>query len=177
MNYDIGVIFYSEMNNSLGEIIGKDNNKWIAKFYNSTGEYCNPYNVTYGIAPTEHVVIGKIKVLELLKSNIRVAEISLENSKKQKEVTEKYKDIHSDVTLVTKKMKNLIYELEQLQSKQIVEFSENRKKQINCILKALKRQRKRLMRLYSSVNRNSHSFNWEAEIRKRTAEYNFAKMV
>lgn len=178
MEYDIGVLFYCEESNSLGEIIGKDGNKWIAKFYNSREAYCNPYNVTYGIAPTKHVILGKKKILELLNSNIKVAEIALESNKKKKEKTEEYKDINKTVSQTLKKINNLTFELSRLQKKQMIEFSENRKKQISCILKALKRNRKILVRLYSKMSiKRTSTFSWEQEIEKRKAEFNFAKMI
>lgn len=177
MTYDIGTIFYSEMNHSVGEIICKDGNKWIAKFYNRKKGQIAPSEISYGIAPTEHVVIGKINILNALKSNVRTAEISLENSQKQNDAKDKYRKINSNVNKTTQKIKNLTYELERLQAKQVADYSENREKQINSVLKALKRQRKLLMRFYFTNRRNTSNFSWEAEIQERKAELEFVKRV
>ena len=165
MKYEIGTLFYNEVTNSVGEIITKDGNKWIAKFYHQNN------NITYGIAPIEHVIIGKIKILEQSNDDIKCAEKILEFVVKNKKLRNK-------VSKIMQKNYCLMTEIVNIESNQIIKYSENRQKQIFCLLKGIKRNNKIVKRLNYALNINKDSIQlWEKELQKRKEFFEFVKRI
>lgn len=172
MKYEIGTLFYNEVTNSVGEIITKDGNKWIAKFYHQNN------NITYGIAPIEHVIIGKIKILEQLNDDIKCAEINLEKAKNTVHYASDYEKLRNKVSKIMQKNYCLMTEIVNIESNQIIQYSENRQKQIFCLLKGIKRNNKIVKRLNYALNINKDSIQlWEKELQKRKEFFEFVKRI
>lgn len=170
--YEIGTLFYSEITGEVGEIITKDNNKWIAKFYHQRKD------ATYGVAPVEHVIIGKSKIMQQLNDDVRCAEINLERIKNTLYSVPDYEKLRDKVKKIIQRNKDLMDEILNIQNNQIVQYSKNREKQIFCILKAIKRNNKMIKRLNRGYDANKDVIeNWKNALQIRKEFLEFVKRI
>lgn len=142
-------IFIDTTNMVLGEVIGKDNNKFVAKYYGFSWN-CSPI-ITYGIVKHDviDIIIGKKHIVEYLEEQIKSTQKILNTTLPSKEKL--FCNISNKVSEKIEKNVNLLNELQNIQKKQEVKFTSNRMKQTYCIMKAIRRNIKYLKGLEFSI--------------------------
>ncbi len=175
-NLKIGDIFYDEANRSIGEVIAKDGKAFVAKFYNIYTS--KDANISYGKVVSNHLIVGKNPILQALDSEVRCAEIRLEELEKLQSREKISKNIRSAVNKRLIQNSKLGDEIFNIQKKQDIEYSESRQKQISCILKKIRRNMKYIRGIERRVAVRPGQYGiWTATLSQRKMVRDFVKKM
>lgn len=147
---ETGIIFYDKESDSVGETLFLDGNTMVGKYYKPDKTNSILTFSGYGSVVDNNKIWGKKHIIDYLNNLIETYEQQIKENCSTKE--EIYQKVSKKIFELTNKNKNLFDEIENIVKHQELSYSENRKKQISCILKAIKRNNKKIKSLKNSTN-------------------------
>lgn len=145
---EVGMLFYDTNNKSIGETLFEDGNTMIGKYYKQNGS--SLIHSGYGKVVDNHKIWGKKHIIDYLNKEIDFKEKELKvKGLTNEEITSRISD---EVKKLTLKNHNSYVEINNILKHQEICYSKNRKKQISCILKNVRRNNKKIKSLVSIMD-------------------------
>lgn len=147
---EIGMIFYDTKTKCLGETLFLDGKIMVGKYYKPDKTTSKLDFTGYGEVVDNNKIWGKKHIIDYITKEFNFDEKQLEESDLTKEEISKL--ITDKIEFLSNKNKDLLKEIDNMVKHQELCYTNNRKKQINCNLKAIKRNNKRIKSLSNSVD-------------------------